>query len=365
MTTHSLRLATFISPHGYGHAARTTAVMNALHALEPEVQFEIFTQVPAWFFSDSLAAPFSYHALLTDIGLAQKNSLTEDLPETLRRLADFMPFASSQLDALAGQLRRLECRLVVCDISPLGIAAAHTAKLPAVLIENFTWDWIYEGYLASTPQLEPYVGLLRRLFTSADYHIQTEPVCYPNSADLTTGPVSRASRTPAHVTRQKLGIPANATAILLTMGGIPWDYTFLAQLQECPEYYFIIPGGSQRHEVSDNLVLLPHHSAFYHPDLVNASDAVVGKLGYSTLAEVYQAGIPFGYIPRPGFRESEVMRHFADRHIPSCPITAAQFESGTWLEELPELLAQPRRPRGQAKGAEEAARFIGNLLKGQ
>jgi hypothetical protein len=36
------------------------------------------------------------------------------------------------------------------------------------------------------------------------------------------------------------------------------------------------------HQSKQNLVLLPHHSGFYHPDLVNASDAVIGKVGYST-----------------------------------------------------------------------------------
>ena len=30
----------------------------------------------------------------------------------------------------------------------------------------------------------------------------------------------------------------------------------------------------------------------FHPDLVNASDAVIGKAGYNTLAEVFYAGTP-------------------------------------------------------------------------
>jgi len=38
------RIACFISPHGYGHAARAAAVMEALHLLDPGKEFEIFTK---------------------------------------------------------------------------------------------------------------------------------------------------------------------------------------------------------------------------------------------------------------------------------------------------------------------------------
>ncbi|HYQ61402.1 MAG TPA: hypothetical protein VEP29_10130, partial [Desulfatiglandales bacterium] len=54
------RIACFISPHGYGHAARATAVMEALHHLDPEKEFEIFTEVPEWFFHHSLSGAFTY-----------------------------------------------------------------------------------------------------------------------------------------------------------------------------------------------------------------------------------------------------------------------------------------------------------------
>ena len=55
---------------------------------------------------------------------------------------------------------------------------------------------------------------------------------------------------------------------------------------------------------------MPHHSAFYHPDLVNASDAVVGKLGYSTVAEAALAGVSYAYVPRNQFRETESFGKF-------------------------------------------------------
>ncbi len=357
------RIAYFISSHGYGHAARAAAIMATLHELDPMLHFELFTQVPRWFFQDSLAQPFGYYERLTDVGLAQKNSLLEDLAETLRRLANFLPFDRAQVQSLAEQIKTLQCQLIICDISPLGIAVAKAAGLPAVLVENFTWDWIYAGYLLGEARLKPYITQLRELFAGADYHIQTEPVCQPLPADMTTRPVSRPSRTPASQTLQKLDLPDQATVILLTMGGIPWDYTFLEQLARQRDFYFIVPGGSQRVELVGNLALLPHHSDFFHPDLVSASDAVVGKLGYSTLAEVYHAGIPFGYIPRPGFRESEMLAAYVDRHMSGLAITAAQFESGEWVSLLTDLLALPRIERHEPNGADQAAEFIRNCLK--
>ncbi len=52
------RIAYFISPHGFGHAARAAAVMEATYEMDPAIRFEIFTQVPRWFFHDSLSGNF-------------------------------------------------------------------------------------------------------------------------------------------------------------------------------------------------------------------------------------------------------------------------------------------------------------------
>lgn len=362
--SYQATIACFISPHGYGHAARAAAIMAALTGQNPLVRFEIFTRVPAWFFYDSLSIPFGYHDTLTDIGLVQANSLSEDVPATIDRLDSFLPFDPAWLQELAGRVNRLQCCLVMCDIAPLGIAVARQAGLPAVLIENFTWDWIYEGYSWPDPRLGRHIAYLRDQFNAADYHIQTEPVCAARPADMTTPPVSRKKRLPAGELRQQLGIAGEAQVVLLTMGGFLWHYTFLEQLAHQPDLYFIVPGAAQQLERRDNLLLLPHQSGIFHPDLVNASDVVIGKLGYSTLSEVYQAGVPFGYVPRPRFRESPALAAYVEQNMSGMAIAEADFETGRWLSYLPELLARPRR-RGQATGADRVARFILNIIAGQ
>ena len=72
-------IACFVSPHGFGHAARACAVIEALSRSRPAFRFHIFTTVPRWFFAESLSGCFEYHLCCTDIGLVQVSPLEEDL----------------------------------------------------------------------------------------------------------------------------------------------------------------------------------------------------------------------------------------------------------------------------------------------
>jgi hypothetical protein len=110
---------------------------------------------------------------------------------------------------------------------------------------------------------------------------------------------------------------------------------------------------------------LPHRSTHFHPDLVNASDVVIGKAGYSTLAEVYHAGIPFGYRARPRFRESQVLTSYIEQHMHGLPVAETDFYDGSWVTRIEELLAMPRFSRRDVHGAGQAARFICALLDGK
>jgi hypothetical protein len=262
---------------------------------------------------------------------------------------------------LAALVRERGCALVLCDIAPLGIVVARAAGIPSVLIENFTWDWIYEGYTSDASGLRPHIDYLRSVFASADYHIQTAPICDPHSVDLLTRPVSRSPRMPAVHIRERLRIPQPAKAVLVTMGGIQGEYNFLDRLSHQRHTYFVIPGGSDSFERRENVVLLPHHSEFFHPDLLNACDAVVGKVGYSTMAEAYHAGIPFGYVQRTRLRESPVLADFIQAEMRGLDIPAAHFEDGRWLTSLPDLLAMPRLKRTEPNGAVQVAQFMVGL----
>jgi hypothetical protein len=360
-----MRIAYFVTPHGFGHAARSAAVMVALQEIDPAIQFDIFTQVPGWFFQDSLVRDFRYYHVCTDIGVVQATSLHEDLPATGRRPDSFFPCDGALVTTLAALLRSTACTLVLCDIAPLGLVAARAAGVPSVLIENFTWDWIYRGYVQEEASLTRHITYLQSIFATVDYHVQMEPVCCPCPTDLTALPVSRQPQRSRQQTRAQLGIPTRAPAVLLTMGGIPQSYTFLShlsQLQQHRDTCFVVLGAGDCLEQHDNVTVLPYRSTVFPPDLVHACDAVVSKAGYSIVAETYHAGVPFGYVRRERFREGPVLDAYIAAHMQSITITEPEFHSGAWLSCLPELLALPRQPQRETRGAEQVARFVHGLV---
>jgi hypothetical protein len=351
-------VAVVVSAHGFGHAARACAVMAALAQRRPELRFEIVTTVPRWFFEQSLAAPFSVHRLVTDVGLVQRTPLEEDLDATADRLNRLLAPRSGRLERLAGRIAKLGCRIVLADIAPLGIAAARRLGIPSVLVENFGWDWIYRGYADAVPRLARHAEALAALSATADLHLQTEPACRPVASAVAVPPVARQRRTAPAELRRALGIAPDARLVVLTMGGVGWSYRGLAAAERHRRAWFAVPGGAPQPRWRGRVLLLPFHSEIYHPDLVQAADVVVGKLGYSTVAEVYQARAAMAFVSRPGFRESAVLAEFVRRTAPSVEITEAVFNDGSWLDAVDGLLDAERPTEARINGAAAAAAAI-------
>jgi hypothetical protein len=150
--------------------------------------------------------------------------------------------------------------------------------------------------------------------------------------------------------------------ILLSMGGVRWDYGRLNELENQERAWIVVPGGSRAFRRKGRLILLPFHAGVFHPDLVFAADLVVGKLGYSTVAEICLAGAAYGFVARPGFPESPVLKTWVEQHLTALQIDDETFRSGDWLPCVESLLATSRRPCERANGAETAAKLILDLL---
>ena len=353
-----IHIAYVISPHGFGHAARACAVMDAVLKMRPDVIFDVMTLVPEWFFKDSLGRGYSYLAFETDIGVVQEGPFQENLAATVAKIKTFLPFDGLASDKLANHMVSRGCVLAICDAGPLGIRAAQKAGIPSLLIENFTWDWIYSGYLEVEPDFAGVLEDYRQAFRVANYRIQTQPVCALAECNLSVPPVARTPHHTKSEVRSSLSIDGNRPVVLITMGGIHQAYRALSELSHSEDYVFVIPGGAEEFRIERNLVMMPHHSDFYHPDLVYASDAVVGKLGYSTVAEAALAGIRYAYVPRDNFRETGPLGTFVEQYLSGMAIQKDDFFSGEWVNQLPGWMQGPAPKAHFQNGADQVARFV-------
>lgn len=355
MTTE---IACFISPHGFGHATRTTAVLEELLLLHPDLHPHVFTTAPKSLFSQTLQ-DFTYHRVVVDIGLVQTSSLDEDIGATIASLEELLPFSPTLIQDLADRCQK--CAFILCDIAPLGIAVARHAGIPSILLENFTWDWIYEPYQRDFPELTPYAQHLRDEFALADYHIQTEPLCNPNKRDLLCEPIFRKKRGSAADIRTDMRC-FDKNIILITLGGGPSTPPDWPDMEKFTDYFFIFSGQEKTQRIHTNVLHLDRHSNIYHPDLIDAADLVVCKAGYSTIAECCQAGSRIIAVGRTVFPETKVLQTYIQKRLGGLSINAENFLNGHWLTLIPSILATPSPPCARENGAQAVSLFLTKFL---
>lgn len=354
-------LAVFVTPHGYGHAGRVCAVLSLLRLRRPQIRFEIYSTVPEWFIAESIGDVFGLHPEIVDVGLIQRDAFAVDVPATCRALDDFLPFADSKIDRLAADLLRRGCGGVRCDVAVLGLVVGQRAGLPTVLVENFTWDWIYREIPDAPPDLRRHAATLERAASAADLRLRAHPACGSHPG-ISIPPVCRMPRRDPATTRDRLGVPPGAPLVLVTMGGFGWEFSDLDTLRHHPRIRFVIPGSGDRMAWDGALLRLPHRSGVFHPDLVAAADVVVGKLGYGTVVETAAVGGRFAFVARPGFPESPVLESYVRQTLTSEEIAWGQLATGRWIRDVERLLERPPSPRIDATGADTAAQAVLDIV---
>lgn len=326
-----MNIAVFISPHGFGHAARASAVMEEMKG-RGEVRFEVFTTVPEVFFQDFLDGPLRLHPIEGDIGLSQSSALEIDVQGSVEALEGLRAGMNEVVERAARSVVDLGCSLVLCDTSPMGILVAERAGIPSVLIESFTWDWIYEGFVAEAPAVRSHLGWLAEIYERATLRLQTQPFCQIKAGAVTTPPVARKPRRSRERVREDSGIGLEDTVVLLTMGGIRQDLPFLDQLADYPATFLVT--GWEAEKRSGRTLFFDRKEPTYLPDLIAASDLVVSKLGYSTVAEVWLQDRPLLYVANDHFREVAVLRRFVQSELDAVELSQDEFNSGQWLHKV-------------------------------
>ncbi|KAG0362364.1 hypothetical protein BGZ54_008655, partial [Gamsiella multidivaricata] len=105
----------------------------------------------------------------------------------------------------------------------------------------------------------------------------------------------------------------------------------------------VICGLPVEHELPEGFYRSPH--GVYVPDLTQAADIVIGKLGYGTCSECIAHDKPLIYVPRPQFIEEHGLINMMVNHGLPVEMTAGEFETGHWQRAILEADRQANEER--------------------
>lgn len=362
------RLHLAVTAHGLGHWTRSAAVARALRALRPELELHVSAALPEARLRRDLGGPFAHRAVAYEPGTAQRSCFEVDVEATRAAYRRYRAGRPAALEAEHRFLREAGVRAVLADVPALAVRAAAEAGLPAVVMGNFTWDWILEPYLEGTGLAE-LPALLAEDYAGARAHLRLPfgPERSPCPRSEAAPLVCRSASLPPAALRRRLGLPEReARALVLVCPG-GWD----------PEAWEPIraPGAADLRYVTVGdlpvraaapLTALPHAlpPGIELPDLVAAADVVLAKPGYGIASECLFHRTPAVFVERPGFRETPVLLE-AMRAAGRCAaLPLADFFAGRWEPALREALASRRPWRApEAPGAPAVARRVAELLE--
>jgi hypothetical protein len=360
----------YISGHGFGHVSREIEVLNALGSACPGVSIVVRTSAARWLFDRTVRPPFAFIEGPCDTGVVQIDSLRLDPEATIRFAAEF----HRQLPHLARNeavlLREHDARFVVSDTPPLGCAAAKAAGIPSVVLANFTWDWIYEGYAEALTAAPDLVPLLRDAYRLADdawrlplhggFSMFDRPVDLPFIA-------RHATRDPFEV-RRLLELPGDMPLAISSFGGYGLR-DFDPHRLDCLDEWGILITGNQPPGLLPAGVRFIDEGRMYaagvcYEDLVASVDVVVTKPGFGIIAECLANDTAMLYTSRGRFVEYEVLVAEMPRFLRCEYLDQESLLAGRWREGLNRARQRPPPPeRPRTDGAEVAAGMIRHRLE--
>jgi L-arabinokinase len=351
----------YITGHGYGHAVRSHQVIRALASARPDLSLHVRTTAPEWLFSNS-PTPVAYSRQALDVGIVQPDSLQMELTQTLaacRRMRDRLP---EIIERELSFIKANDIHLIVGDTPPLCFEIAARAAVPSVSITNFTWDVIYQAYLAEHPAFAPLIDEMGAFYGKASLALTLPYPCdtsmFPRRQEIPW--IARRSLLTKAEARAQFALPQSATIVLLSFGGLGLERLPREHLKRQRDYLFVATGAGKK--LDGNVVVLPDTQSQYE-DMVRAADAIVTKPGYGIVADVLAHQLPILYTDRGEFPEYprlvEALRDCATAEF----IPQTELLAGNFAPYLTRLLAQkPNWSKIDLNGAEVAASKILEML---
>lgn len=357
------KIAYYVSGHGYGHAVRASQVVEALSAKGNTVL--VRGKVPTWLFAGGhFSGNVTVDIADVDSGPVQVDSMTTDVGKTLLRFKNYLDDIPSLVEREKVILEGFKPDVVVSDISPLGVETANAMSLPSIVVANFLWDWILEGYEKDDPAFLLLAKKLRGIYKKADRILKT-PLSggfdgYENVKDIPL--IARGCELAKEETRDILNLPHDKPLALVAMGGDGLS-EFTDNLKKRVSVCGLLMTDENSCDGED--VYSFDRVGVNYNHLLKACDVVIGKLGYGVVSEIMATGRPILYTRRNDFVEYDVLNESVLKYADGIETDRDTFFKGSLDQPLTEILKRKTKKPLVCNGAVCVVDYVNGFTVGK
>jgi len=352
-----MKIAAYISGHGFGHLAQMAPVLIHIHNKHPDCQFLIRCSLPKEEIKARLMFDFEIEQSAVDVGVVQKTAIEEDREASIAGLRQWMDGMDDQIIREIALLKIFHVDLVISDISPLAFPAAKALGIAGIGVATLDWYTIYSYWLEAT---DPPLEQLKQAYSQCDL-LLTPPMAMDMQVFSQRKEIPLIAGTPEKMDRPFEKIRPKTA--LVVFGGSNQPAFDLQALADMDDWQFLIPAVSDAPGNVTSIVFGPNLSAL---DVMPFVDVVVCKPGYGVLAECWTTGTPMAWVERPDFPEYPMLKGWLMDKFPSCGMHRGDFAAGHWLDALEGAAGHPGSfPPISGDGAEIAAEIIISRLQGK
>lgn len=334
----------YLSGHGYGHATREVAVMNALFGICPEATIVIRSRAPEWLFKSMLVGPYEFIDDGIDIGVVEVDISHQDVEETLRRYSELLSRKRELLENHVEWVRNRKLNVIVSDIPPLASEIGLRAGIPVVAIGNFSWDYIYDSYSRRYPM---YAWVVDEIIKS--YQMTNLLLRLPFSHEMSAFPrqriiplIAREATGKRTEVLRDLGVQLKdeQRAVLVAIRHSGDTDRGIADLIK-DQRNIVLTFGDQTERLGARMLRLGAEWQRRFMDILSISDVVISKMGYSIVAECLVTRTPLMFPPRYDYPEHELLVSSTAGVLPWYALPSSDFDQGLWRAHVEKFLNEP------------------------
>nr|KJB66017.1 hypothetical protein B456_010G124600 [Gossypium raimondii]KJB66019.1 hypothetical protein B456_010G124600 [Gossypium raimondii] len=357
-SVNHLIFAYYVTGHGFGHATRVVEVVRNLIAAGHDVH--VVTGAPDFVYTSEIQSPRLFlRKLVLDCGAVQADALTVDRLASLQKYSETAVRPRDSILATEVEwLYSIKADLVVSDVVPVACRAAAEAGIRSVCVTNFSWDFIYAEYvMAAGYHHRSIVWQIAEDYSHCEFLIRLPGYCpMPAFRDVIDVPlvVRRLHKSRKEV-RKELRIGEDVKLVILNFGGQPAGWK-LKEDYLPSGWLCLVCGASDTQELPPNFLKLPKDA--YTPDLIAASDCMLGKIGYGTVSEALAYKLPFVFVRRDYFNEEPFLRNMLEFYQSGVEMIRRDLLTGHWKPYLERAISLKPCYEGGINGGEVAAHIL-------